>query len=186
MFCQISDPRLHGAAQADVIGNTSGVRKQLTEVHPAFSVSGELPGTGKQLAALLNHVVEMNIPFQGLEMIFDQLRLRVAEIHVTRPALHEHRDHRSRLRLLDRRARHEVERAALQRRFGWRCEKAILLHQGSHRQAPKSKGLLGKKVTASQMRHRLRPLFDIQKSIGTYQRLAQVREGSLLWIGELW
>ena len=146
--------------------------KQLAEIHPALTMPGELPGTGKNLAALLDHVVKVDLTGEILHMVLGQLRLGVTQVHVTRAPLHEHRDHRRRLRPVNRRTWLKVKNTALQRGLGRCSQQTLLLHQGCHCQSAEPECLPGKEIATSEACHRGQPLFNVKKSIGTYQGLA--------------
>gem|GEM_PF-4369768 len=159
--------------------------KQLAEIHPALTMLGELPGASKKLATLLDHIVEVDLTGEVLQVVLGQLRLGVTQVHVTRAPLHEHRDHRRRLRSVNRGTWLQVKNTALEQGLGRCSQETFLLHQGCHCQSPEPECLLGKEITASEACHRGRPLFNVKKSIGTYQGLAQMSEGNLLRVGKV-
>ena len=99
------------------------------QLHAALAVRRELPRAAEQLGAGLGGVVVLDVAGEILQVPLGQLRLGVEQIDVARPALHEQRDHRPRLRLARRRLRRQVERRLLQRRLGGRGEQLVLVQQ---------------------------------------------------------
>ena len=84
---------VHAADEAEVIGNLRGVRQQLAEVHAALAVFLEFPRAAEEFAAGLVGEAVMDIAAIVHAVTALQLRLGIDEVHMTRAAVHEQRNH---------------------------------------------------------------------------------------------
>src|SRR5690606_24234626 len=98
-FSMIVDSRVHGTNQADVIGNLAETGHQFAQIHTTLTIFSEPPWTAKQFAAGLPGIVVLDVSRIGLQMQLIQHRLWIKHVDMTGSPLHEHRDHRRRLRL---------------------------------------------------------------------------------------
>ena len=100
--------RVHRTHEAQVVRDGTDVRQQIAQFHAALAVLGELPRTREHLRTSLRGVVVFDFAGEFLAVVFVQCGLGVEQIHVARPALHKHGNHRLGARL-EVRARHVVE-----------------------------------------------------------------------------
>ena len=108
-----TDPGLHGTNQTNVIRDPAVMRQEFTKIHADMAIAREFPGAREKLAALLNDIIKMDLAVERLQVMPLQLRFRIAQIHLTRTALHKHRDHGRSLRPQGRYARFQIKLAAL-------------------------------------------------------------------------
>ena len=131
---------VHGADERDVVGHFAELRQQLAQLHAALAVRRKFPRRAKDLRRSLREVVVFDLAGKLLPIILREHRLRIEEIHLRRPAHHEQRDHRLRLRLKVRRLREQiVARRAVDMRLHRRREQAVLLQQPGEREASRGR-----------------------------------------------
>jgi hypothetical protein len=106
-------PGVHGAEQADIVHDAGGVREEFRDFGAALAVLLELPRAAEQFLARAVDEAEVDVPLVILAVVPGEFRLRVEEIDVARPAVHEQRDHRLGLRREVRRAGLEAGRQIL-------------------------------------------------------------------------
>ena len=126
--------RVHRPNHADVIDDRSGVRQKFAHIGAAFAVLRELPRRAKQFLTGSIGEAEDDLTAVVLAVVFGQLGLRVEQVHVSRTAVHEHRDHRRRLRREVRCARLHVARLIVLRFDGRSCEQPFVAQQTRQRE----------------------------------------------------
>lgn len=85
--------RVHGTDERDVIDDVGEVRQQLADIHAALAVLLELPRAAHALAAGAGGIVVFHFAWEILAVVLGEFGLGIKQIHVARPALHEHGDH---------------------------------------------------------------------------------------------
>ena len=122
-------PGVHRADHADVVDDARRRRKQFRDLGAALSVLRELPRAAEELLVRpLDEAVNDVATVLG-PMMFGQLGLGVEQVDVRRPAVHEHRDHRRRLRSEVRRLRLEIKRQVLAGLLGRLGQQPLLTEQ---------------------------------------------------------
>src|SRR5438477_9067423 len=84
--------RIHRADEAQVVGNRSGMRQQLAQLHPALAELLELVRAAKAVSLLL---VEMDLQVTArirLSVVLRQLGLGIEQVHLARAAMLEQAD----------------------------------------------------------------------------------------------
>ena len=132
------------------------VRQQLADLGAALAVLLKLPRAGQHLGAGVGGVVVFDLAGEFLAVELVELGLGIEEIDLARAALHEHRDHRLRLRGVRRLLRQQIVMRSLERRLFRRAEQAILLQQPGEAKGAEVEAARGEEMAAAQAAGRLR------------------------------
>ncbi len=149
----VRDPRIHRANDRNVIDHPSQVRQQLGDFRSARTLFGKLPRRAKHLGTRLSRVVVLHLAGELLPVEFVELRLGIEQVHLARPALHEHRDHRLGPRRKARRLRLQVIRRLdqvrlVEQRLGIRGQQPLIAQQCGQSNRAQAKAAASKKLTA--------------------------------------
>src|SRR5690349_18748971 len=109
---------MHRANERHVIDNAGEMGKEFRDIHSTLAVLLEFPRTAEQLFARAIHETEFYLARVVLPAPLRQLWFRVEQIDVTRPAVHEERDHRLGLRAQWRNLGLQIEGLWLPRHVG--------------------------------------------------------------------
>ena len=146
-----------------------GRREQLRDLGAALAPLRELPGRAEELLVrpvdeAINHVAAVLGP-----VVFGQLGLGVEQVDVRRPAVHEHRDHRRRLRGEVRGLRLEVHRQVLARLPGRLGQQPLLAQQVHQGERPDPEGGVRQEGTTARVR-RINPHRETRWRSGVVDR----------------
>jgi predicted DNA-binding antitoxin AbrB/MazE fold protein len=105
----------------------------------------------QHLGARLGRVVIDDRAGERLPVVARHAGLGIEQVEMARAALHEHRDHRPRLRLEVRPLRRQIEPALLELRPAGSAEESVLVQEPGQGQAADAEGGPGKEVAAGEI-----------------------------------
>lgn len=131
----IIDAGMHGANEANVVGDFSQGGDEFAQFHSGLSVSGEFPGRAEEFRAGLGGIVVLDVSSEGLHVSFCEFGLGIEEVDLAGAPLHEHGDHGLCLRFARRGLGFEIECGAFEFGFCGSSGAAIAVQQPCEREA---------------------------------------------------